>query len=152
MNVAHINVILNLIQINNMKKILLIVLAALALNACKDPKDDEKVILNDVIKIHDKVMGNDEQLMQNKMKLDTLLKTTADASKKEQLQLLSTKLVKADSVMEVWMQKFDPVQKGKSHAEIITYLTDQKKQVLAVDSQLTDAVKESNEYLSHIKK
>jgi hypothetical protein len=45
----------------------------LAFNACKDPKAEEKVVLNDVIKIHDNVMGYEDQLMHNKMKLDTLL-------------------------------------------------------------------------------
>lgn len=86
------------------------------------------------------------------MKLDTLLKTTADASKKEQMQLLSSKLTRADSVMDVWMQKFDPVQKGKSHAEIVAYLVDQKKQVSVLDSQLVAIVNESSEYLKLIKK
>lgn len=136
----------------SMRKIFLTAFTVLALSACKDSKDDEKVILNDVIKIHDKVMNSDEQLMQNKMKLDTLLKSAVDTSEKAQIKLLSIKLVNADSTMENWMQKFDPVQKGKSHAEIMTYLADQKKQVSAVDSQLTLAVKESNAYLNNIKK
>lgn len=135
-----------------MKKILLVAFTALALSACKDPKDDEKAVLNDVIKIHDKVMDNEDKLMQNKMKLDTLIKSTTDTSKVAPAKLISAKLVNADAAMENWMQKFDPVQKGKSHTEIMAYLADQKKQVTAVDSQLTTAVKESTDYLSHLKK
>ncbi|MDB5118377.1 MAG: hypothetical protein JWQ79_3869 [Mucilaginibacter sp.] len=135
-----------------MKKIFPAILVALTLNACSDSKIEEKKALDDVINIHDKVMTNDEVLMQNKMKLDTLIKSATDTAQKTQLKAVSTKLVNADSTMEVWMQKFDPEQKGKSHGEIMAYMALQKKQVAAVDSQLKVAVKESNEYLSHFKK
>ncbi|HTH82167.1 MAG TPA: hypothetical protein VL490_04495, partial [Mucilaginibacter sp.] len=99
-----------------MKKILLAAFVMLALNACTDTKkNDEKNALNEVIKIHDKVMGNDELLMQNKMKLDTLIKSTADTAKKAQMVAISNKLVNADNFMETWMESFDPEQKGKQH-------------------------------------
>ncbi|MDB5004078.1 MAG: hypothetical protein JWQ34_2303 [Mucilaginibacter sp.] len=135
-----------------MKKIYLFAFAILALNACKDSKADEKAILNNVIKIHDKVMGVDEQLMQNKMKLDTLLLEAKNNEAKEKITYLRSKLIKADSAMENWMQKFDPEQKGKTHEEIIKYLSAQKEQVIAVDSLLAGAVKESTEYLKPFKK
>lgn len=141
-----------------MKKLLITALVTLTLSACTDTKDQQKVLLNDVIKIHDKVMSNEDLLMKNKMKLDTLLlknkfpNVKDTATEKAHIRAINAKLVTADSVMENWMQKFDPEQKGKSHAEIVIYLTDQKKQVLAVDSQLTAAVKESSEYLDHLKK
>lgn len=135
-----------------MKKILAIVFAALTFSACNDPKDKEKALLNDVIKIHDQVMGHEEKLMQNKMKLDTLLLKTTQPEEKIIMTTISQKLVKADSAMENWMQKFDPAQKGKSHEEIMAYLANQKKEVLAIDSQLTIAVKGSDEYLNKLKK
>lgn len=135
-----------------MKKIYLFAFAVLALNACSNSKVDEKAILNDVIKIHDKVMGFDEQLMKNKMKLDTLLLEAKNNEAKEKIAYLRLKLTKADSAMENWMQKFDPDQKGKTHEEIMKYLSTQKEQVIAVDSLLAGAVKESNEYLQPFKK
>lgn len=141
-----------------MKKLLITALAGMILSACTDSKDQQKVLLNDVIKVHDKVMANEDILMRNKMKLDTLLLKNKfpnikdTATEKAQIRALSAKLVTADGVMEDWMQKFDPEQKGKSHTEIVKYLADQKKQVLAVDSQLTVVVKESSEYLDHLKK
>jgi hypothetical protein len=135
-----------------MKKIYLFAFAVLALSACSDSKADEKAVLNDVIKIHDKVMGFDEQLMQNKMKLDTLLLEAKNNEAKEKISYLRSKLTKADSAMENWMQKFDPEQKGKTHDEIMKYLSAQKEQVIAVDSLLAGAVKESNEYLQPFKK
>ncbi len=135
-----------------MKKIYLFAFAVLALSACSDSKADEKAVLNDVIKIHDKVMGFDEQLMQNKMKLDTLLLEAKNNEAKEKISYLRSKLTKADSAMENWMQKFDPEQKGKTHDEIMKYLSAQKEQVIAVDSLLAAAVKESTEYLQPFKK
>lgn len=140
-----------------MRRILLFAFTALALSACSDPKDKEKAILNDVIKIHDKVMGNDDRLMHNKMKLDTLSRVDTltkeyNLQEKATMRALNSKLIEADKAMENWMQKFDPEQKGKSHDEIMAYLTDQKKQVMQVDSMLSIAVKESTDYLNHLKK
>jgi hypothetical protein len=140
-----------------MKKLFLAAFAILALNACTNPKDEEKKALNEIIKIHDNVMGNDEHLMQNKMKLDTLSPPDKFADKytpqqKAMMRALSLKLSGADATMEGWMNKFDPAQKGKSHEEIMAYLTDQKKQVLYVDSMVTVAVQESNDFLKHLKK
>jgi hypothetical protein len=135
-----------------MKKIYLFAFAVLALSACNDSKADEKAVLNDVIKIHDKVMGFDEQLMKNKMKLDTILLEAKNNEAKEKIAYLRSKLIKADSAMENWMQKFDPEQKGKTHEKIMKYLSAQKEQVIAVDSLLAGAVKESTEYLKPFKK
>jgi hypothetical protein len=130
-----------------MKKIFLAAFAIFALNACTNPKDEEKKTLNEIIKIHDNIMGNDEHLMQNKMKLDTLSPRDKFADKytpqqKAIMRALSLKLNDADITMESWMNKFDPAQKGKSHEEIMAYLSDQKKQVLYVDSVVTVAVRE----------
>jgi hypothetical protein len=140
-----------------MKKLFAAAFVVLALSACNSEKDQEKALLNDVIKIHDEVMGKEDKLMQNKMKLDTLLSTDSLAVKdpiaeKIIMSAYSAKLVKADGAMEAWMQKFNPDQKGKSHEQIMAYLAGQKKEVLAVDSQLTLAVKGSDEYLSKFKK
>jgi hypothetical protein len=135
-----------------MKKTLLAAFALLALSACTDTKkSDEKNALNEVIKIHDKVMGNDELLMQNKMKLDTLIKTAKDTAQKAQMAAISNKLVNADKFMETWMENFDPEQKGKPHEDIMTYMAHQKAQVTAVDKQISDAVNESTEYLKNVK-
>ncbi|MCC8426159.1 hypothetical protein [Mucilaginibacter sp. UR6-11] len=135
-----------------MKKISLLAIAALALGACKDPKSEEKAVLNDVIKIHDTVMGYDEQLMHNKMKLDTLLTEAKNQEAKDKINWLRSQLNKADSNMSNWMQKFDPLQKGKTHQEIMNYLSAQKKEVHVVDSLVKKAVKESGEYLKPFSK
>lgn len=135
-----------------MRKIFLFASAALALSACNDPKTQEKAILDDVIKIHDSVMTYDDQLMHNKMKLDTLLTVAKNEEAKARINDLIGRLNKADSSMSNWMNKFDAVQKGKSHAEIMNYLSEQKKQVKAIDSVVKSAVTESTEYLKPFKK
>ena len=133
-----------------MKKILIVALAAFVLSACADKKKQGELILDSIIKVHDKVMSADEQLMKNKMKLDTLLKQ-ANLPGKDTAILVHKKLVLADSVMDNWMHKFDPEHKGKTDDEAITYLNDQKKQVIAIDSQINVAVTESTQYLLKLK-
>ncbi len=134
-----------------MKKIWFAAFVCLVLNACKDPKADEKAVLNDVIKLHDKAMALDEQVMHNKMKLDTLLLEAKNDEAKVRIKDLSTNLNKAEVGMEKWMQAFDPAKKG-THEEVMNYLTDQKKQIAVVDSLLSGAVKETDEYLKPFKK
>jgi hypothetical protein len=129
-----------------MKKIFLLAFAALALFACNDTKKQEKALLDDVIKMHDSVMSNDEQLMHNKMKLDTLLKTANDTTK-IRISGMITQMDKVEGFMEDWMQKFDPAPKGKSHDYFMAYMTAQKIRIGRIDSMMRESIKTSGEYL-----
>jgi hypothetical protein len=131
-----------------MKRLLLTMLAALALYSCADNTKEEKNLVNDILKVHDQVMANDEMLMKNKMKLDTLLKQKIDT---DAVKMLEAKLAAADAAMEKWMNGFQLDMTGKSHDEVMKYYTDQKKQVAAVDSQVNVAIKEADKYLSNHK-
>ena len=139
-----------------MKKSIIVALACLAFFGCSDGKKQEKALLDSVITIHDKVMSKDGKLMDNKMKLDTLLKTkiagTDTAQTMAMMMGLSVKLTNAEDAMEQWMQKFDPEQKGKSHEQIMSYLSDQKNQVTGIDSEMVEAINLSNNFLSQPKK
>ncbi|MDB5136431.1 MAG: hypothetical protein JWP37_3034 [Mucilaginibacter sp.] len=134
-----------------MKKLLLITtLLGLALTACTDTKKQEKDLLDDLLKVHDKVMGNDEALMKNKMQLDSLLKLPAkDTAEKVNMKAMDTKLLAAEEAMETWMHKFEPDVTGKSHDDIMKYYDSQKKEIMSVDSQMNVAITESNKYLSN---
>lgn len=135
-----------------MKKIFLFALAAFSFAACSDTKNDEKAVLDDVIKMHDTVMAHSDQLMHNKMKLDTLLKTADDTAKSKISQLI-TGLNKADDQMEDWMQKFEPEQKGKTHEQIMKYLNMQKARIKSIDSAMSVSVQQSANYIKqHLKK
>ena len=132
-----------------MKRLLITILAALALYSCSDNTQAEKNLLNDILKVHDKVMGKDEVLMKNQSHLDSLLKSKLkDTAEKVNIKAIDMKVVAAQEAMENWMSKFQPDMTGKSHDEVMKYYSDQKKQVAAVDSQVNVAIKESNKYLS----
>lgn len=137
-----------------MKKIFILIAACAVLSACSDNKKQEKAALDSVIKIHDKVMGSDDQLMSNKMKIDTLLKETLPgdtAATKRQLMGLKIQLTQAEDAMENWMQKFDPEQKGKSHEDVMNYLETQKVQIKNINAAIDSAVNSSTNYLKTIK-
>ena len=78
--------------------------------------------------------------------------TTADTAQKAQLTSLNAELLVAEQAMENWMQKFDPEQANKSSDEKVAYLTDQKKQIMTIDSLMNAAIDKSTQYLNTIKK
>lgn len=131
-----------------MKKYILAVLSAAALMGCGDAKKQEKLLLDSVIAIHDKVMASDEHLMKNKMILDSLIKHDSTTINKDSAKVYLKLVDDADNAMSDWMHKFDAENKGKSHQEIIDYLTDQQKKITIIDSQINIAVNSSNKYLS----
>ena len=131
-----------------MKKISLITLTALALLGCGAGKQQEKLLLDSVIATHDKVMASDEQLMKNKMILDSIIKNAPATVNIDSAKAYLKMVDNADDAMSDWMHKFDAENKGKSHQEIIDYLTDQKKKITVIDSQINTAVASSNKYLN----
>jgi hypothetical protein len=134
-----------------MKKLPVILLAGLVFTACSSNKKQEKELLDNILKVHDKVMAKDEALMKNKMALDSLLKLPAkDTAEKTNMKTVGLKLTAAEEAMEIWMQKFDPdVINTKQHDEIIKYFNEQKKGIASVDSLMDAAVAESTKYLSN---
>jgi hypothetical protein len=131
-----------------MKKILAVALAVSLFYACSDDTKKENDLKNEIINMHEKLMNNDEALMKNKMKLDTLLKQKKDTVA---VKPLISKATAADDAMEQWMSKFQPDMTGKSHDEVMTYYAGQKKQIISVDSAINAAIKESGQYLSNHK-
>ena len=127
------------------KKIAITLFAGLALLGCNNDKKEETALLNDVIKTHDKLMADDGQIMKNKMQLDS-----ATASK-DSVTAYKKLLDSADNSMMDWMHKFNPDFTGKSHSEIMTYLTTQKAQILKLDSQINSAIKVSGNYILRAK-
>ncbi len=128
-----------------MKNISYILLTFCLLAGCANNAKQESDLKNDIISLHEKMMNNDELLMKNKMKLDTLLKLKKDTLV---LKSLVAKLNAADDAMDKWMSQFQPDMTGKSHDEVISYYNGQKKQVLSVDSQINIAINESNKYFT----
>ena len=133
-----------------MKKHLLAAAGIALLLGCTDTKKQEKDLLNQVIAVHDKVMANDEQLMKNKMLLDSLVKNNAANVNIDTAKVYLKQVDDADSVMSDWMHKFDAENKGKSHQEIMDYLEAQKKLISKIDTQINVAVTGSTKYITQI--
>jgi len=133
-----------------MKKHLLAAAGITLLLGCTDTKKQEKDLLNQVIAVHDKVMANDEQLMKNKMLLDSLVKNNTPNINKDTAKVYLKQVDDADSVMSDWMHKFDAENKGKSHQEIMDYLETQKKLISKIDTQINVAVTASTKYITQI--
>jgi hypothetical protein len=134
-----------------MKNLIAATLLSIALFSCTDTKKQEKDLLNEVIKTHDRVMSKDELIMINKMQLDTLIKETKDTAFKAAATKLATELEVADTKMEDWMHNFDAENKNKSHEEIMAYLNDQKKQIESIDIQLNTALTSSSNFIKQNK-
>lgn len=121
------------------------------LYACSNNQEEEKKQLDEILVVHDKVMGESERAMKNKMTLDSLVRKSNDTSKTNKPAALSNQLKTADEAMEDWMHKFNPDYTGKSHTEVMEYLHSQHIHLLQVDSMLTAAINQSNNYLSTAK-
>jgi putative SOS response-associated peptidase YedK len=122
-------------------------LIACTFSACKDEKAEEKKTMDDVIKIHDKVMGKSEMIVQYKATLDSLTKVTTDSVMMVKAVNLKKDLTTADAAMEDWMHKFNPDFTGKSHTDVMVYLQDQQVQIKRVDSLITNAIDKTGKYL-----
>ena len=135
-----------------MKKSILSLTAGLLLFGCADKKAQEQSLLDSVIKVHEVVMGADEQLLKNKTALDSLVKINPPGSANDSAKLVLDKVVMADSAMDTWMHNFNPDLAAKPHDENMSYLAKQKKLIMQVDSQMKAALNVSGEFIAKTKK
>ncbi|MDT3405677.1 hypothetical protein [Mucilaginibacter terrae] len=123
---------------------------SLLLSACSDYKTEEKDAMNEVIKVHDEAMEKSEKVVHNNILLDSLIKTKAVDS--VQASAVTKNLSAADKAMEDWMHQFEVERDGKSHEQVMQYMANQKKQISTVNQQLDAAIKQSNQFISTLKK
>lgn len=134
-----------------MKYYIILAASLLLFGACTDTKKQEKESLNEVIKIHDEAMAKSEEVMKNKMFLDSVVKVV-NTKEQPQVTKVITQLETADKSMEDWMHQFNADNTGKSHEEIMTYLANQKTKVSEVNTQLNSAITQSNQFINTFKK
>ncbi len=134
-----------------MKKIGIALMSAIILCSCADKKAQEKAALDSIINVHDKVIREDEQLMKNKLLLTGYNNKKVKAANDTAKESYPPRLTLADSAMDTWMHAFQPDQTGKSHDETMAYMSKQKKQIMQIDSQLSEAISASNKYLTKTK-
>lgn len=144
-----------------MKKIFIAILVSVALHACNSG-DNYKVIRQQVLDAHDKIMIDGEIAINNKMKLDTIASqldslarwklVTDSVREKENIITLQSNLNYADEQMSDWMHKFDAELAGKSNQEKAAYFKSETKKVKSLDSLYKQAISESDAYLAKFRK
>ena len=137
----------------NMKRSLLFLTTCLLAFGCADKKAQEQKLRDSVMDMHERVMGEDEDVLKNKSNLDTLIKISADKMIKDSAKSFIDKLMMADSDMSTWMHNFEPDQTNKSHEQIMSYFGNQKRQITHIDSEMGALISQSAAYLAkHAKK
>lgn len=133
--------------------ILLIAMAA----ACT-PATDYKTVRDEVMKFHDIVMADQGIVVNNQMKLDTLLKDLkglktrfpeVDTLKESaHITVLMANLARAENSMNDWMHKFEPDVSGKSNEAAVQYFKAEMVKIVAIDSLYKQEIKSSGTYLN----
>lgn len=144
-----------------MRKLIGLFCVSLAAVACT-PKEDYKTVRDEVMKFHDEVMVDQSTVVNNQMKLDTLLKDLKGLKQrfpevdtaKEKVAIIGliADLTKAEDGMNDWMHKFEPDVTGKSNEVAVQYFKAEKAKIAAVDSLYKKEIKSSGDYLSKFKK
>lgn len=114
---------------------------------CADKKAQEQLLLDSVIQVHDRVMGEDDRLLNNKLLLDSMVKYNSTADVKDAVYGYVDQINLADSAMDTWMNKFDADLTKKPADENINYLRGQKKIIVKIDSQMKAVLAPSSKYL-----
>lgn len=125
---------------------------AILLSACKTEPNAEAV-RKEVLNIHDKLMIDGEQVVKNKMKLDTLLhsgqlkKSPDSTASKQQVSDLIARLNAADERMMDWMHFFNDDFKSKTEQEELDYYKSQMIKIREVEDGYIKVTRESDSVL-----
>ncbi len=129
-----------------MKKIFLTISIIASLTACqKNAEDKQKVMIDEVMAIHDEVMPKMDDLMTLKGSLDSAIKVSPDSAKAKQLYAA---LDSADNQMMDWMQAYNPDQvKGKSDEEVSKYYAEEKAKISSVKELTNKSIEDAKGFL-----
>jgi hypothetical protein len=129
-----------------MKKIIIPILLFASLTACKkNAEEKQKVMIDEVMAIHDEVMPKMDEIMSLKSSLDSAIKVSPDSAKAKQLY---SALDVADNQMMDWMENYDSESvKGKSEEEISKYFADQKTKITEVKVLTDKSIEEAKGFL-----
>jgi len=138
------------------------VLACAILAVACTPKPDYKAERDEVMKFHDVVMQDHGVVVNNQMKLDSLLKNLTGLKKsrpsldtaaaRKEMEQLKSSLGTAEDRMNDWMHQFEPDVTGKSNEEAIKYFKEEKSKITRIDSLYKQEIKTSGAYLDKLKK
>jgi len=140
-------------KIDNAVRVLFILCISMFLGCANEP--DYKVIRQEVVDLHNKVMEDGEIASKNRLMLDTLSRIGLKAVKpsidtiteQKNIAILIGKLNQVDQDMMKWMQDFEPDVEGKSNAAAVKYFEGEKIKIKKLDSQYNQILNESGIYL-----
>ncbi|HKG05594.1 MAG TPA: hypothetical protein VKB19_04015 [Pedobacter sp.] len=146
-----------------MKKLIVIIFIATAMGCSEQPgKVDYKSKRDEVMSLHDVVMADHGIIVENQMKLDTLLKDLKGlkikypevdtAKEKANISSLLADLTKAEDQMNNWMHKFEPDVSDKSKEAAVQYFEAEKLKISQIDSLYKKEIISSNAYLHQFRK
>lgn len=128
-----------------MKKILIPIFLFASLMACEKKADNQKVMIDEVMAIHDEVMPKMDEIMSLKSSLDSVSKVSPDSLKAREL---SSALEVADTKMMDWMEEYNPdLLKGKSNKEITKYYADEKAKISGVKDLTNKSIEDAKAFL-----
>jgi hypothetical protein len=117
---------------------------------------------DEVMKFHDVVMEDHGIIVNNQMKLDSMLKNmaalktrfpSADTVKeKVVIKANLERLTSAEELMNDWMHKFEPDVTGKSNEDAIKYFRAERIKIGRIDSLYKAEIQSSDAYLKQFKK
>lgn len=144
-----------------MKKLITICIITIVAVACK-PKADVKTIKHETMKLHDIVMAEHGKIIDNQMKIDTLLKNLGDlkskfpvidtAVEKAEMVSLMADLVIAEESMNDWMHKFNADFTNKADTAMFNYFKTEHDKIAKVNELYQLEIKKSSTYLSKFNK
>ena len=117
-----------------------------SLTACqKNAEDKQKLMISEVMAVHDEVMPKMDDIMSLKSSLDSAIKVSPDSAKAKELYVA---LDLADNQMMDWMEKYDSESvKGKSEEQINKYFVDQKTKITEVKVLTVKSIEEAKVFL-----
>ena len=129
-----------------MKKTLITISLFASLTACqKNAEDKQKLMINEVMAVHDEVMPKMDDIMSLKSSLDSVIKVSPDSAKAKKLY---SALDVADNQMMDWMENYDSESvKGKSEVEISKYFANQKTKITDVKVLTVKSIEEAKVFL-----
>ena len=114
------------------------------------------------MKFHDVVMEDHGILVNNQMKLDSMLKempalktrfpSTDTLKEKEVMKATLSRLNVAEELMNDWMHKFEPDVTGKSNEDAIKYFRAERIKIGKIDSLYKAEIQSSDAYLKQFRK
>jgi len=144
-----------------MKRFLFILAVAAGAIGCTQTVN-YKTERDEVMKFHDVVMEDQGVLVDNQMKLDSMLRDmpavkqkfpALDTAKERVVMKIALEsLTHAEGLMNDWMHKFEPDVTGKSNEAAVAYFKAERKKIAKIDSLYKGQIKASNLYLSKFRR